>query len=394
MNDDKITHELGNLVKPPMKKRPLLFQTILAIAILTGAIGLSKYYLDSAPKGKPQQHRIIAPLIEVITARLRNVDYQLQAMGTVIADQSIELKPRVQGQLVSVAPQFTPGGFFEAEEIIATIDPQDYKLAIAQIQGEEAKARAELNLELGRQLVAEKEFQLLGKQVSKKEQALMLRTPQLKAAKAALRAIRAREEIAQADLAHTNIRAPFPAIIINKNTDLGSRVTPATTIAQLVGAERFLIRFTLPQSQLRWLSTNPVNPSPVHIYQDGRFSHAGVITHISSALEEGSKMAVVYAKVDDPLSRKKENQGSPQLLLGGFVEVVITGKQLTKVLPVDRSTLDGQNRVWILDEDGRIAARKVEVIARDDRQVYIGSGVNEGELLIVSELPPAGKQRP
>ncbi len=390
MDKNRIIDELEQLTRQAKKKHSFMPQIIWALVILAIAIGLSQYYLLTPQHAVSRQKRTVPPLIQVVTARPTSVEHSFQAMGTVIPDKEVELTPRVSGQLISVAPQFTRGGHFKEGETLATVDPQDYRLALVQLEGEEAKAQAELNLEMGRQLVAAKEFELLGQKVTKKQKELMLRIPQLNAAKASLQAIRARKKIAEEDLANTRIDVPFPSILVEKRADLGSRVSPAKTIARLVGSESFLIRIAIPQQQLRWISANGENASSIQICSDTG-CRLGKVTHVASQLEKGSHLAVIYAKVKDPLCLKAENADKPKLLLESFVNVKIIGAVLQGVIAVSRNHLAENDSVLILSKNGKIISRKVDIIARNDNQIFISSGIEEGEHIVVAERSSRSK---
>ncbi len=385
MDDNTIIDELENLTNSrPQQHRPLRFHLVVAAVIIAIAGGLSWYYLATPITTKVRKHHSIEPLIEVKQARSSSLPYSFKAMGVVEADTLIELKPQVTGSLLSLNPQFTPGGFLQKNEIIATIDPVDYQLTLEQIKAQVAQAQAELDLELGRQFVAQKELELLGEQVTTKERELMLRIPQMNAARAALQSAQAKEEIATNELAHTTIRAPFAAVTLQKNADRSSRVAPATTIGTLAGTEKFRLRITIPKRQLQWIQTGDT-PSSIRI-GEGVEQRSGTITHIAPELEENSRMAVIYAVVDDPLCRKPENKGKAPLLLNSMVEVEIVGAQLEDVFVLKRHHLAAESAVFILDKDLRPTLRRVEIIARNRQHLFIAGGIKEGEHLVVSGL--------
>ncbi len=384
MDNSNITEQLDNLAQSRARRYPLPLQLGIAAAIIIIAAALGWYYLAHPLKTTRSRRIPLQPLIEVQRVHPCSVPYSFHAMGTVEADRFVEIKPRVGGSLLSVNAQFTPGGLLQQDEIIATIDPTDYRLAVERLQGEEARAAAELSLERGKRLVAEKEFELLGKEVSDSEKALMLRTPQLNAARAALVSARAQKRLAAEDLAHTQIRAPFTAVVIARTAAPGSRVTPATTIGSLVGTDRFRIRLAVPERQLQWIETG-ANPSTIRI-RVGSSERFGTITHIASSLEEGSRMALVYATVDDPLCLLPDNKGKPQLLLGSLIEAEIIGARLDNVIPIDRDQLVGENSVLVLDNNDRPVLRPVEIATRNRDKVFISAGIKDGEAVVVSGL--------
>jgi multidrug resistance efflux pump len=48
-------------------------------------------------------------------------------MGTVIPAQLVNLTSRINGMVISVSPNFIPGGFLKKGEQIVQLDPTDYQ---------------------------------------------------------------------------------------------------------------------------------------------------------------------------------------------------------------------------------------------------------------------------
>jgi hypothetical protein len=103
-------------------------------------------------------------------------------------------------------------------------------------------------------------------------------------------------------------------------------------------------------------------------------------------------MAAVYVSVKDPLSLRPENSEKPQLLLGSFVRAEIEGSQLASVVAINRDYLREGDRVWLMNGDNSLEIREVDIIAKNNDLIFIGSGLADGEKLIVSGLssPVAG----
>jgi multidrug resistance efflux pump len=62
--------------------------------------------------------------------------------------------------VISVSPNFIPGGFLKKGEQIVQLDPTDYQLIIKDKENALAKAKFDLTLELGRQAIAKREYKL------------------------------------------------------------------------------------------------------------------------------------------------------------------------------------------------------------------------------------------
>ncbi|HPD17231.1 MAG TPA: HlyD family efflux transporter periplasmic adaptor subunit [Planctomycetota bacterium] len=217
-----------------------LLQACLAIAVLAGGIVFAGYLLRTGPKAgrrNPEPRALLVSVSEVARSRERAV---VHAMGTVRAAQTINLQPRVSGEIVEVTPECIPGGMLKEGSVIARIDPADYQLAVEQqtteverltallaqrraelaqresdvataasaiqqrasevlkAQNELVKAEAALRIEQGQQAVARREYELLGKKLSEADLDLVLRKPQLLTAEANCDAARAAKAAAEA----------------------------------------------------------------------------------------------------------------------------------------------------------------------------------------------------
>ncbi|MGE9297221.1 MAG: efflux RND transporter periplasmic adaptor subunit, partial [Puniceicoccales bacterium] len=141
----------------------------------------------------------------------------IEVMGTVRAREEVILSPRVSGEVIERSSDFTGGGFLEKGQMIVRIDPSDYEIVIAQRISELHQAQAAMNIEMGRQNVAQLDFELLGDDIKLDNKSLILREPQLNAARADVEAAQAALDRARLDLDRTTIRAPFDAQVISRN---------------------------------------------------------------------------------------------------------------------------------------------------------------------------------
>lgn len=371
---------------------------ILSSLIVLGCAGvLAYYYLKTPPKAKPRARTPVAPLVTVASIQPENIYYEFEAMGTVVSAREIHLTPRVNGEITALSPEMVPGGYVKKGDHLVSIDPTDYELTILQLQSDLAKASSDFRLEMGSQRIAMKEFEILGEVVSDTEKELMLRKPQLGSARATVANAEARLKQAKVDLSRTGVTAPFNGVILSKSVDLGSYVSSTTPIAQLAGTDTFWVKVSLPVSQLQWLkipeNTSEVG-SPARIflnkndenerYRDGR------VLRLAADLEAEGRMAVLYVSVDDPLSLAPLNSKKPKLLLGGFVRVNFTGKELRNVYPLHRDHLHENDTLWLLTKDNTLDIKNVDIIARTKEHVYIAAS-DKTLRLITSQIPnPSG----
>ena len=97
-------------------------------------------------------------------------------------------------------------------------------------------------------------------------------------------------------------------------------------------------------------------------------------------------MAKLLVVVADPFCLKPENQGKPQLLMGSYVSAEIEGRVLPSVFPIEESYLHDNETVWIMNDQGQLQIRNVQVAFSGPGQYYISDGLAENERLVVTEL--------
>ncbi|NBC02689.1 MAG: efflux RND transporter periplasmic adaptor subunit, partial [Bacteroidetes bacterium] len=191
-----------------------------------------------------------AMLVNTVQVERSNFTPTISAMGTVVPSQDVMLSPRVGGQIIQLSENFTPGGYVEEGEMLLQIDPADYRNALQQRISELQQAQTNLEIEMGRQNVARQDYELLDDSLTNENRSLVLREPQLNAARSNVQSAEAAVEQAELNLERTTIRAPFDAYILSRNVNLGSQVSPGDELARLVGRDTYWIETTVPLRHL------------------------------------------------------------------------------------------------------------------------------------------------
>lgn len=266
-----------------------------AIIILSLSLGLSYYWLSNKPKATRGNAQAVAPLVNTIQVNKINYPTTVTAMGTVIPAQSVNLTSRINGMVISVSPNFIPGGFLAKGEQIVQLDPTDYQLAIKQKENALAKEKFDLTLELGRQAIAKREFKLLNADLDQQSQNLVLRKPHLALAKTAITAAEASLTQARLDLKRTRTSSPFNAIVLETNAHIGSWVSvfsTGTPLIKLAGTDSFWGLATLRVNKLNKIDIPSINSdtgAEVKIYFPGAWGkqvyRTGIVKRLKVELE-------------------------------------------------------------------------------------------------------------
>lgn len=366
---------------------------LICLGIIVLAVAVTAFIFMSEPTAQKEgATREMAMLVNITEAEAGDFSPVLLATGTVEPVEDVIISARVGGEVIRRSPAFVPGGFVKKGEVLLQIDPADYRNNLELRQSELLQAQTELDVEMGRQEVAQQDLELVGGQtLTPQEQSLVLRQPQLNAVKARIKAAQAAVNQARLDLARSTVRAPFDAHIITQNVTTGSQVAPGEDLGRLVGTEKYRVILNLPVSRLQWLrfpNSENEKGSPVRIRNTSAWPpntyRTGYLDSQVGALDNQTRMARILAEVPDPLAQDTAI-GKPELIIGTFVETLIEGNTISNVVRLDRNHVRDNNKVWVM-KDGKLEIKEVDVILTDNQYAYIREGLEGGAKVITTNL--------
>ena len=276
--------------------------------------------------------------------------------------------------------------------MLLQIDPADYRNILELRKSELLQTEADLNVEMGRQEVAEQDYQLIGDSLPPSNKSLVLREPQLDAVKATVNAARAAVNQAQLNLDRTTVRAPFDAHILSRNATVGSQVSPGDNLGRLVGTDHYWVTATVPVSKLQWMDfpvSDDEQGSPVKITNNTAWPpgsyREGYLYKQVGALDSQTRLAQVLVLVPDPLVHSSENADLPKLMIGSFVETEIMAREIKDVIRLSRDFIRSNNTVWVM-EDQKLSVRSPSIVFSDAEYVYINEGLDHQDLVVTTNL--------
>lgn len=362
-----------------MSNLSILGRTILVILILGGAGAIAALLImNPAKTEKKEEVRAISVSVKSEAVRLGDYPVEIEVLGQVVPAKETILKAQVGGEIISVSDEFLPGGFFAEGDEILKIDPSDYELNVRMQRAMVEQMEAALKLEKGQQATAQDELRILQSTTGKKlrNTDLALRKPQLAQAKANLDSAKAQLSQAELNLERTVIKAPYNAILIVRNTNLGNVISSQDHLGTLVSTNTYWVEIDVPVSDMRWLDI-PGTKAKVHL-DNRRGLREGSFLKMTGTLNEQSRLATMLVSVANPL------EGAP-LVLGDFVKVTLVGKTLEQAARIPQSWLRGANTVWI-KKDGKLVIQPVSVAHKDRDFAYITSGIKDGDNVITSNI--------
>ncbi len=389
MNTDNHTAPVPAAPKSALRRAGRILLPLLVVVI---GVGTAMTLVKTAPRPKKVHQERKAPRVTVEALERKSTRPLIEAMGTVRPAEELALRPRVAGRVLGYASELVPGGKLAKDTVALTIDPADYELALRQAETNLAEAEANLAIEEGRQVVAQRELELLGEELTESERALTLRAPQRATATAQVHRAAAVRDQAQLNLERTKVTVPFDAVVRERAVGQGAEVSSATTLATLVGTDTFWIELLVPTDSLAWIEL----PGPGHrgaaarIHDDAAWGadvfRTGHVFRLESDVDSAGRMARLLVAVEDPLSLRRENAELPPLLNGSYVRVELEGCEAKEVFVIERAHLRTGDELWILDENEQLDRRVVTPLFRGRDTVLVAEGLRTGERLVTSGI--------
>jgi RND family efflux transporter MFP subunit len=324
------------------------------IVLLVAAVALAWYVFrgGSAPAAAPPM-----AVVTVATPLQREVTEWDDFIGRFEPSRSVEVRPRVSGQIVAV--HFRDGQFVRRGQPLFTIDARPYRAELAEAQAGVATSTSALALarsDLARAL------RLVEDDAVSKSEIDALRA-RVTAAQAGLAAAQARVRSRSLDVEFTTVRAPIGGRISDRRVDAGNLVAagdgPAATLLTTINATDPLY-FTFEGSEGMFLKARREgvgNGAPVDIklQDETTFTRHGKLDFTDNGLDPKSGTIRARAVVANP-----DNFLAPGMF--GNMRMATGGTENALLVP-DTAVQADQTRklLLVVGKDGAVVAKEVEL---------------------------------
>ena len=364
-------------------------RVLVPLLVLLSGVGIVVLLDVTAPKPDiaieaPRPIRVHTQAAAVATNQLT-----VQTNGDVRATLRSDLVAQVAGRIIEVSDEFVEGGRFLAGETLLRIEDTDYQAALNEAEARVAAAKVDLETAYADADVARQ--QLAGVD---KPSPLALKKPQVTRAQLALEAAQSGLSLAKTNLERTKIALPYAGRLRSTSVDLGEYVGPGKVLASAFGTDRVEVRLPLTDNQLGALGV-PIGyraPSGEGLAVDLTAKVAGEqrlwtgrVERLDAAIDPETRVIYATAVVNKPYDLTEAPAQMP-LAVGLFVEAAIAGRILTDTIAISSDGLRAGDRVFILDANGQLEIRAVEVIYSNTRETFLAGGIAEGEAVIISAI--------
>lgn len=367
----------------PIRTAGLVLRYLSPLVVIVVGVLFAKSIIASkkAPPKTDPPARVLP--VDAVTVYIQKREASLEVFGTVEPLRTLVVRPAVAGPVTAAHADLIKGGRIGAGQTLVQIDRRDYALGVRTAEAAVLAAQADLDVEKGNATVAAKEWELLGSTFESDETSkrLALREPFVKRREADVASARVRLDQALLDLERTAIVAPFNAIVLSENVEVGSYVSMGAELATLVDSGTFAVEVSVPLDRLGSLEKGE-SEAMVQVGGSGAARPAKVIRVLGEVDREG-RMARVQIAIENPL---KSTESAGPVLLGAYAKVVLPLEPVDAAASIPRGALREGDVVWIVNGNNELTMCSVSVAMRRDGDVFITAGLEAGDRVITSPI--------
>lgn len=398
------------------------------LPLLLLAAGFAGFRYLKATRPEPPKQTILEQVFATTATPVKRQSVQptLVLYGNTVPGREVDIRALVAGRVIDTGRELRDGGRVKIGDTLVTIDPFDYRTALAEVEAQRAETGARID-ELKTSLAAERRSlehlqaqlglarsdlqravalsargNLPERSVDDRRQIVLQREQaadqsantikvweaRLAQSEATAARLDTAIERAQRRLAETELKAPFDSYVTEVSAQAGRMIGINDKVAKLIDRNWIEVRFALTDNQFGRLTASGEK-------LDGRMvnvlwrlggetiAYPARIERIAARITSSTGGVEVFARIIDP-------EHPTPLRPGAFVEIEVPDIRYDDVVPVPGTALyDGQTVYAIVD--GRLDPRQVEVVASSGSELLVRGPLRDGEQIATSRLSTPGK---
>lgn len=318
--------------------------------------------------------------VRTVSVEKRDLPVHLKSVGTVVPLNSVTVRSQVDGELLRVA--FTEGQMVEQGQLLAEIDPEPYRIRLAQAEGQLQQSAA--LLETARRDL--QRYQELHERTLVTEQQLEAQQALVTQREGALAAAQAQVDDARLQLAYTRIVAPIAGRVGLRRIDPGNIVRAGDTngIVVITQTKPIGVQFAIPEVDLQAV-VEPLRAGEALTVEawDRNEQHKladGSLRTIDNQIDLNTGTLRLKAEFANDDERLFPNQ---------FVNVRLRVRTIDDALVIPAAAVQFGSRgtyVYVVDAENTARVRDVVLGPADADQQSIIEGLAAGEAVVLEGL--------
>ena len=342
-------------------------RSVIYIAVLVGVLLLLKYFFfpsgqdemkGPATKGNEKGAKPAMPpaAVSVYVVEAKSLDNTLFASGTIIANETVELKPEISGKVTAI--YINEGQPVKKGQLLLKLNDADLQAQLKKINAEIKLSEEKLNRYaqlLKIQGVSREEFDMATNQ---------------------LQALKADAEVLKVQIARCSITAPFNGVLGLRNISEGSYITPQQVVTSIQQLNPVKIDFSIPERYASLIKTG----SLINFKIEGSTENfQGTVFAFEPGIDVSSRSLKIRARANNPSNKLKP---------GAFakIELVLDKNANALMVPTQAIVPILKGQQVFISKNGKAEAIAVETGLRSESQVQILSGLAAGDSVIITGL--------
>lgn len=307
-----------------------------------------------------------------------NIGVYVTGLGAVTPIYTVTVKTQVNGQLMHI--YYKEGDMVKKGDVLAEIDPRPYEAQLTQYEGQLLRDQAALD----NARVDQARYETLIKQNAIPEQQLATQIATVKSDEGVVKNDEGLIQSVKVNLIYAHITAPITGRIGLRLVDPGNIVqtTDTTGLLVITQLQPISVIFTISEDQLQpiYKKMNAGQKLPVDAFdRDMKVKLAsGSLTTIDNEIDQTTGTVKLRATFDNSKNELFPNQ----FVIARLLQQEKRAVTLVPSAAVQRNS--SSTYVYVVKQDSTVTLRQVKLGTSDDNNTEITSGVEEGDVVVLT----------
>lgn len=296
-----------------------------------------------------------APIqVNAIVVKAINFENSILVSGSLEANEQVQIRSEGSGLVRAI--YFKEGTNVSKGQVLLKIDDSESQAQLAQAitkqkLAEETANRADLLLK--KEAISKEEYDV---------------------ALADLRSLESQTRLIRAQIAKTEVKAPFSGKIGLRSISAGGYITPSTSVANLVSINPIKITFSVPE---KYSGQVKLNTKFTFSVAGSDKTYSAEVFAIEPSIEASTRTLQLKARASNPKG---------ELLPGLFakIDLPLSTTRNAILIPTEAIIPVLKGKKVFIKENGKAKEVMVEVGTRTDKDILITSGLKVGDTVLTT----------